>query len=580
MKPKTQGDITVTTILASSSTRSPARRSRARVLAALGLVAAMGAAVAACGGEPPPPPTGRVERGSVVNKVSASGSLTAIKEQNLGFTKGGQLKQLMVKVGDRVKAGQVLARTDDFALRQTLNQLQGQLNSQQALFNKIVNDTTVEGARATLDQAKQILDATKNSVDAQLKADKSATDQAHRQLDFDAFLLDKAQEALRADQNSCAATGGIPYTPPSSNGAGGSNGGTNSSVGVGPAQAGVDNPARVGPVAAGAGRQGTPVGSVGSPTGNPACNRIAQDQMNVVNARRTVLSDKSALDAAQQKENLDRATGLVSVENARQSVITAQNTLDSSATSRPFDIDQQVALVASAQAQVASAQRDVDDTVLRAPVAATVSAINGVVGEFVQPSANTSPLAPGTEAPIPGLQGATSSSSLALGNAATGAVRPGGTQFMVLDNINTFQVVVPFEESDAAKVAPNQKVNVTFDAVPDLTRAGTVVSVAPAGSSISSVINYYVTIVLNETDPRLKDGQTAQAQVITNQVQDVLTVPNSAVRKRGEQNTVTVIDPSGTQQQVRFQAGLVGDTRTQVISGLKEGQQVVLRQGT
>jgi HlyD family secretion protein len=139
---------------------------------------------------------------------------------------------------------------------------------------------------------------------------------------------------------------------------------------------------------------------------------------------------------------------------------------------------------------------------------------------------------------------------------------------------------VPFEESDAAKVAPNQKVNVTFDAVPDLTRAGTVVSVAPAGSSISSVINYYVTIVLNETDPRLKDGQTAQAQVITNQVQDVLTVPNSAVRKRGEQNTVTVIDPSGTQQQVRFQAGLVGDTRTQVISGLKEGQQVVLRQGT
>jgi multidrug efflux pump subunit AcrA (membrane-fusion protein) len=122
-------------------------------------------------------------------------------------------------------------------------------------------------------------------------------------------------------------------------------------------------------------------------------------------------------------------------------------------------------------------------------------------------------------------------------------------------------------------------VNVTFDAIPDLTRAGTVVSVAPAGSNISSVINYYVTVVLNETDPRLKGGQTAQARVITNEVEDVLTVPNSAVRKRGDQSTVTIIDANGTQQQVRFQAGLIGDDRTQVISGLREGQQVVLREG-
>jgi HlyD family secretion protein len=67
--------------------------------------------------------------------------------------------------------------------------------------------------------------------------------------------------------------------------------------------------------------------------------------------------------------------------------------------------------------------------------------------------------------------------------------------------------------------------------------------------------------------------------VITNEVEDVLTVPNSAVRKRGDQSTVTIIDANGTQQQVRFQAGLIGDDRTQVISGLREGQQVVLREG-
>lgn len=576
-----QGDITVTMIQTSSSTLFPARRSTARVLVALGLVTMLGAA-AGCGGEPPPPPTGRVERGSVVTKVSASGSLSAVREQNLGFSKGGQLKEVTVKVGDRVNPGQILARTDDFALRQTLNQLQGQLNSQQALFNKLVNGTTVQGAQDTLEQARQILFATQRLVDTQLAADSSATDRAHKQLDFDSYLLDKAQEKLRADQVSCASSGGIPYTPPPTHAPG--NGsvptGPGSSVGVGPGYAGVDNPARVGPVSAGVnGSGGSGPGGNGSSNGNPACNRLSQDQTDVVNARRTVLSDRTALDAAQQKENVDRAQGQLSVENARQSVVTAQNSLESVSTDRPFDIDQQVALVASAQAQVAAAQRDVDNTVLRAPVGGTVSVINGIVGEYVQPSQGTSPLAPGVMAPIPGVTGTTGNSSTALGNPATGAQRPGGTQFLVLTDVNTFQVVVPFEESDAAKVAPNQKVNVTFDAIPDLTRGGTVVSVAPSGSSISSVINYYVTVVLNETDPRLKDGQTAQARVVTNQVEDVLTVPNSAVRKRGDQSTVTIIDANGAQQQVRFQAGLMGDDRTQVISGLREGQQVILREG-
>lgn len=582
MKPRTQGDITVSNFLTSSSTFSPVRRPRARFLVSLGLVAAMGLA-AGCGTEPPPPPTGRVERGAVVTKVSASGSLAAVKEQNLGFPKGGKLTQVMVRVGDRVQSGQVLAQLDDFALRQTLNQLQGQLNSQQALFGKIVNATTVEGAQATLDQARQILSATQNQVDAQLNADQAMIDQARKQLDFDNFQLDKAQDQLRADQNSCAATGGIPYNPPAPTPGGGAVGGPNgpgSSVGVGPGYAGLDNPAKVGPVEAGVnGRNGTGPGGGGG-NGNPACNRIPQDQTNVANAKRAVLTDKAELTNAQQKLNVDRSLGLVSIENARQSVVTAQNSLDAAIADRPFDVDNQVALVAGVQAQVAAAQRDVDNTTLRAPVAGTVSVINGTVGEFVQQSSGVSPLAPGVNASIPGLSGVTSSSSSTLGNPATGASRPGGTQFMVLDDVNTFQVIVPFEESDAAKVAPNQKVNVTFDAIPELTRLGTVVSVAPSGSNISSVINYYVTVVLNEVDPRLKAGQTAQARVITNEVEDVLTVPNSAVRKRGDQSTVTILDANGAQQQIRFQAGLIGDDRTQVISGLREGQQVILREGT
>jgi HlyD family secretion protein len=349
---------------------------------------------------------------------------------------------------------------------------------------------------------------------------------------------------------------------------------------VGPAQAGVDDPVKAGPVSAGTTGSGI-TGSRPVRTGNSACNNIPQDQTNVANAQQLVMTDKATLAANQQKENVDRAQGQVTIEQARQNVVTAENNLQFAATNRPFTIDQQAGLVANLAAQVASAQQDVANTVLHAPVAGTVSAINGTVGEYLIPGNSngfTLPLAPGSQAPIPGLNGQTQN-SLSLGGTTTGPQRPGGTQFLVLSDVNSFQVVVPFEEADAAKISPNQKVDVTFDAVPDLTRTGTVLSIAPSGSTISSVINYYVTIVLNETDPRLKDGLTSQARVVTNEVDDVLTVPNSAVRRRGDQSTVTVVNPNGTQEQVRFQAGLVGDDRTQVISGLREGQEVLLRQG-
>ncbi|MGH3853521.1 MAG: biotin/lipoyl-binding protein [Pseudonocardiaceae bacterium] len=514
--------------------------------------------------------------------VSASGSLSAIREQDLGFPMNGQLKQVMIKVGDRVTPGQVLAREDDFLLRQTLNQLQGQLNSQQAILGQSVNATTVIGDQASLEQARQVVGATQRSVDAELAADAAAVERAHKQVDLDGFQADKAREQLRADQVSCAASGGIPYTPPvptngSSGNSSAASSGPNSSVGVGPGQARVDNPVKVGPVSAGVTAPGPAGSAVGN--GNPACNNIAQDQANVTATRQQLFTDKTTLVAAEQKENVDRTQGQVSVQTALENVVTDQNALLSDSTNRPFNIDQQAGLVADLEGQVAAAQRNVDQTVLYAPVGGTVSVINGAVGEYVQASSGTSPLAPGVVAPIPGLNGSTASSSSSLGNPATGAARPGGTQFIVLDNVNSFQVIVPFEESDASKVAPNEKATVTFDALPDLSRTGTVLSVSPSGSSISSVINYYVTIVLGETDPRLKDGQTAQARVVTNEVDDVLTVPNSAIRKRGDQSTVTVIDASGTQQQVRFQAGLVGDTRTQVISGLREGQEVILRGG-
>jgi multidrug efflux pump subunit AcrA (membrane-fusion protein) len=160
------------------------------------------------------------------------------------------------------------------------------------------------------------------------------------------------------------------------------------------------------------------------------------------------------------------------------------------------------------------------------------------------------------------------------------ATRPGGSAFIVLNNIDTFQVVVPFEESDAARVAPNQKVRVTFDAIPDLERDGTVLSVAPGGVNISGVTNYYATILLTNTDPRLRSGLTAETGVLVNSLDNVLVVPNSAIIRQGGRTFVNTPGPDGKPVQTQFQPGLVGDDNTQVLSGLREGQEIQLPQAT
>jgi HlyD family secretion protein len=122
-------------------------------------------------------------------------------------------------------------------------------------------------------------------------------------------------------------------------------------------------------------------------------------------------------------------------------------------------------------------------------------------------------------------------------------------------------------------------VNVSVDAIPDATIPGTVQAVAPSGAAISDVVNYYVTVALTGGDPRLREGQTARASVVTGQVDGSLTVPNSAVRRQGDATSVVVVGPGGRQQPVRFTPGLVGTDRTQVLGGLQENQRVLVTGG-
>src|SRR5882757_10167702 len=167
--------------MADTTIRGSTRGVRIAAMVSLALVAA---SVTACGSTAPAPPTTRVERGQVSTKVSASGALAAVSSQNLGFAKAAQLIELDVKVGDTVRAGQVLAREDPFSFQQIVNQQAAQLNQQVALLDKAVRSPLVHGDGRSVDQLRRIYDATKDSGDALHSKDQNAVFRARQTLDF------------------------------------------------------------------------------------------------------------------------------------------------------------------------------------------------------------------------------------------------------------------------------------------------------------------------------------------------------------------------------------------------------------
>ena len=152
---------------------------------------------------PTAPQTARVTRAAVTTGVTSTGSLTAITEQNLGFAKGGKITSVAVKVGDRVTAGQMLATIDDFALRQLLAQQQAQLNSQQAVLNRIVNGTRcpAPGIRSASPRGSWTRPGTRPTQVQE--ADKSAVDRAEKQLGVDKKALENAKKQRRIVKDGC-----------------------------------------------------------------------------------------------------------------------------------------------------------------------------------------------------------------------------------------------------------------------------------------------------------------------------------------------------------------------------------------
>ncbi|WP_433831566.1 efflux RND transporter periplasmic adaptor subunit [Actinoplanes sp. CA-015351] len=202
--------------------------------------------------------------------------------------------------------------------------------------------------------------------------------------------------------------------------------------------------------------------------------------------------------------------------------------------------------VTQAELSVDEAEAAVTGTKLTAPMAGTVTAVNGTLG------------------------GASSGSS-------TGGQSSG---FVDLADLGKLQITAAFSEADATELKEGQSATVTWNALQGTETTGQVIAVDPTATTTNSVVTYGVTVSLPNPPAGAKPGQTVSVAVITGNVENAVMVNSAAVTSTGNRKTVTVLGTNNQQETRQVQVGLEGDDAYQITSGLTAGERVIVPTST
>jgi HlyD family secretion protein len=167
-------------------------------------------------------------------------------------------------------------------------------------------------------------------------------------------------------------------------------------------------------------------------------------------------------------------------------------------------------------------------------------------------------------------------------NVKPGEQPPTGEAAVVLADMSAYHIDVEIDEIDIGRLALGQKAAIAIDAIPDTTFTGHVSAISPGpiqGAS-SGIVAYEVTVALDSDDSRLLPGLTTDATIETERLGDVLVIPNRAVsidRTSGDAVAyVQKVNKQGDPVRTTIELGMRNETVSQVLSGLDEGDQIVI----
>lgn len=171
-----------------------------------------------------------------------------------------------------------------------------------------------------------------------------------------------------------------------------------------------------------------------------------------------------------------------------------------------------------------------------------------------------------------------------------GVIASANDQIQTGDQISTSTIVanlvtnqqiakITLNETDVAKIKLGQKANITFDAIEDLTLTGKVIEIDELATITQGVVTYDVKISFDTQDERLKKGMSLSVDIITDIITDSIVLPISAIKYENTETYVELLNGDEIKK-VFVKTGISNDTQTEIISGIKEGDNVITKTTT
>lgn len=282
----------------------------------------------------------------------------------------------------------------------------------------------------------------------------------------------------------------------------------------------------------------------------------------VTAAQNQLTKDQAALSQAQNQAASTQLKDKQQVASATTALGNARNTAGSAGGTN----------VTSAQLAVETARTNVAACNLTSPVAGTVTAVSATVGALTGSSSA------GSSGSAASAGSGGNSASGTASTASSGAAASGSGLVTISDTAH-LQVVAGFSESDVASMKPDQTAEFIFPALPQDPAAapvtGKVVSIAQTSSTTNGVVTYPVTVSIANPPATLRLGQSANISVTTATADNALVVPGLAITTTGNRQTVNVVK-NGTPTPVTVTTGVSANGRTQILTGVSDGDQIEL----
>jgi multidrug efflux pump subunit AcrA (membrane-fusion protein) len=450
--------------------------------------------------------------GSVVQTTSLTGTIAPVTEVNLNFATSGTVASVTAKVGESVKAGQILATLQTSDLSSQVDQSEGSLDNAES---SLATAQSPASSVIAIDEQSVSSDRTTLSSDELTMNDDASTDE---------LSLTSAQEAVASAQNAY----------------------TSAALQMSNDQSALS-----------AAQSKEAIDCAGDGVASGAC---ASDQTTVSTDENQVAQDKSgdaSADAAVQSAEVSLSeTQLKNTQTSRQdaqkvAADRVQLTKDLSSLSGAEDgqyVDQvgsDEMAVDSAKNAVETAEQNLADARLISPISGTVTAVNVTAGASAQAGAST-----------------------------TGTSSGDSTAAVEIENPSTFDVDTTASSRQVSELKVGDQVTITPTGA-TTPSTGTVVSISTIATISSGVASFPVTIGVTGKPTDMYDGATADLTVAILDVKNVLTVPTSAVQTVGTRSFVEILS-HGQEIRHTVVVGAVGGVLTQIKAGLTAGEKVVI----